>query len=201
MADEKKGRQQKSKKRAVDKWKKKTWFTILAPAEFERKILGETVSEKPETLEGRTISASLRDIANQIKKQHISIKFKIREIKGDKAYTEAVGHEIKGSYLKRMSRRRSSKIERVQVIRLKDGANARIKSVVITARKTTAKRKTAIGKILNEEVGRFISRLSSEKLVYEIVFGNIESRIFKEVKKVAPVKKIEIVKSSISRSK
>jgi len=201
LADEKKGKPQRAKKRTVDKWKKKTWFTIYAPAEFDRKILGETVSEKPETLKGRTITASLRDIANQIKKQHISIRFMVNDIKGNKAYTIVKGHTIKPAYLKRLSRRRTSKIERVQTIRLTDGKNAKIKSLVITARKSTKQRKTALGKILDDEVRKFISKLSSEKLVHEIVFGNVEARIFREVKKVSPIKKIEIVKSNIFDSK
>ncbi|MBI2598211.1 MAG: hypothetical protein HYW50_03375 [Candidatus Diapherotrites archaeon] len=82
------------KKRKVDKWKKKTWFTIIAPKEFAGKEIGTTVAEKPENLLGRTIWVSVRDLAAQARKQHVTIIFKIFDVKGNKAFAKAAGHFI-----------------------------------------------------------------------------------------------------------
>jgi len=92
--------QPKKKTKTTDKWKKKSWYAIIAPEEFERKQLGETVVEKPENLIGRVVTVTGRELANQPKKQHIQLKFKVRTVAANKANTEAVGHEVKDSYLK-----------------------------------------------------------------------------------------------------
>jgi len=92
MAKDKKGKkdkapQPKTRKKTTDKWKKKAWYTIVAPDEFESKEIGETIVEKPENLVGRTIIITGRELANQPKKQHVQLKFKIRETKGNKAFS------------------------------------------------------------------------------------------------------------------
>lgn len=39
--DKKVNVQPKQRKKTVDKWKKKSWYTIVAPKDFESKELGE----------------------------------------------------------------------------------------------------------------------------------------------------------------
>ena len=41
----------KGSRRVVDKWKKKKWFSILAPAMFDKRPLAETPGEKPKNIE------------------------------------------------------------------------------------------------------------------------------------------------------
>ena len=135
---------QKAKKRTVDKWKRKVWYTIFAPKEFEKKELGDTVAIKPELLEGRRISVGLSQIARQAKKPHVSVKFRVNEVKGNKAYTEAIGHSVKDAYMRRFVRRRSSKIEVVQKVTTKDNVNAVVKTIVVTAKKVAKSRRTEI---------------------------------------------------------
>src|SRR3989338_5004185 len=109
-----KAAQPKTRKKTADKWKKKAWYTIVAPEEFEGKEIGETISEKAEMLLGRVILVNGRDLANQPKKQHIKIKFKVKTTSGNKAHTEAVGHIIKDDFIRRLIRRRSSKVMSVR---------------------------------------------------------------------------------------
>jgi len=52
----------KKKSKTTDKWKKKAWYTIIAPEEFERRELGETIAEKPETLIGRLITVQQENL-------------------------------------------------------------------------------------------------------------------------------------------
>ncbi|MBU0662220.1 MAG: 30S ribosomal protein S3ae [Candidatus Diapherotrites archaeon] len=196
MAEAKKGKE-RAAKRAVDKWKKKVWYTMFAPAEFDRKVLGETVASKPELLEGRIINASVRDLGGDPKKAHVKLVFKINDIKGDKAYTEVVGHLIGAGYLRRFTRRRMSKIEIVQDALTKDGKKARVKVICLTARKAERAKERAISKMLREQMAAFIKGVNSVKLVDELVFGNVSMKIFNEVKKIAPIKRIEVAKSRI----
>ena len=189
------------KKRTVDKWKKKTWFTIIAPKEFDRKELGSTIAEKEENVMNRTIWANVRDLTNQPKKQHISILFKVNEVKGSKAYAIAVGHEIREGYLRKFIRRRSSKIEMVQTVTLKNGDNLRVKTVVVTGNKSDRNRETDLRKVVKEVMEQSVSNQDSQQVISELVFGSIPQKIFDEAKRILQIKRIEITKSSIMPGK
>src|SRR3989344_8088296 len=185
------------KKRTVDKWKKKTWFTVIAPKEFDRKELGSTIAEKEENVLNRTVWANVRDLTNQPKKQHISILFKVNDVKGSKAYAIAVGHEIKEGYLRKFIRRRSSKVEMVQTATLKNGDSIRIKTVTVTGANIDRNKETDIRKVMKEVIEKSVAEQDTQQVVSDLVFGSIPQKIFDEAKRIAPIKRIEIIKSAI----
>lgn len=194
MAEEKKEKKGKPK-RTVDKWKKKKWFTIYAPKLFDQKVVGETVAEKPELLKGRIISVSARDVTNQPRKQHVSLNFKVRDVQALKVYTELVGHEVKPSFLKRMIRRRSSKIETNQIVQLKNESKASVKTVVLSMKKLRERQKTAIRKIMIQKIDYAGKKKDFDDFVQELVFGHVAAKIGNEAKKIALIKRVEVVKS------
>ena len=198
---EKPKKQLKIRKKVTDKWKKKSWFTLIAPAEFERKELGETVVEKPESLIGKTIKVTARELANQPKKQHIQLKFKVVSYTGNRADTIIVGHEIKDSFLKRIVRRRSSKIMSVKTYLSKDNTKFRIKFIIVTEKKVSRKQKASLKKKTEDMTVKIISQIENNKVIDELVFGTIPNKIYPELKPIVPVKRIEITKSSIIESK
>ncbi len=191
-----KAAQPKTKRKSVDKWKKKAWFTVIAPAEFERKEIGETIAEKPEMVIGRVIEISGRDLANQPKKQHIKIVFKVASISGNKAMAEAAGHYIKDDYIRRLIRRRSSKIMLVRTYKTKDGKSVRAKVVVVSERNASGKQRASLFKKTEELCRKFIAEIDSRKIVDELVFGNLPNRLYPDLKKIVPIKRIEFAKSS-----
>ncbi|MCR4368768.1 MAG: hypothetical protein NUV67_02565 [archaeon] len=189
--------QPKTRKKTTDKWKKKAWYSVLAPAEFENRVIGETISEKPETLMGRTVLISGRDLANQPKKQHVQLKFRVIGTSGTSANTEAVGHEIKDSYLRRVVRRRASKIMSVKNYTSKDGRTFKVKIVIATERKASQKQKASIRRKTEELAALIIADFDSKKVIDELVFGTVPNKIYPELKKIVPIKRIEITKSSL----
>ena len=189
--------QPKTKRKSVDKWKKKAWYSIVAPSEFEGRLLGETVAEKPELLQGRIVSITAGELANQPKKGHIHLKFRVININANKANTEPAGHLIKDSYMKRVVRRRSSKIMLVKDYQSKDKRTFKVKTVVVTERKASQRQKAGLLKKTDEIVAKFIAETDSKKVVEQLVFGNLPNRIYPEAKKIVPIKRIEIANSSL----
>ncbi|MFH1587797.1 MAG: hypothetical protein ABIA76_00470 [Candidatus Diapherotrites archaeon] len=189
------------KGKTVDKWKKKQWYEILAPTEFKRISLGDTVATKPEQVKGRTIKASLRKITNQIKRQFVEVLFRITEVKGNNAYTESAGHEIPESFLKKFIRRRSSKIQLVQDCSTKDKAKIRVKTMVLTARKATANQRTAIRAIIKEEVKSFCAKTNKETIISEFLLSDFTNKLHEKCKKIMPVKRVEVTKTRIYQEK
>src|SRR3989344_3274521 len=186
---------EKGQKRTKDKWKRKIWYEIFAPKIFNQKKVGETVAEKPELLNGRVITVSLREIINQPKKGHLMMKFKINNVQGSKAYTELTGHEIVSSYLKRIIRRNVSKVEAVNDFISKDNKKIRVKAVVITQKKVPKKQETDIRKIIIETIEEEAKHKNYEELINEFVFGGTPSGIFNKAKKISLIKRVEVLKS------
>ncbi len=194
---EKKGK----RKRVIDKWKKKKWYKILAPKSFNQREIGETPSEKDSLVLNRVVLVSARDLGIQTKKQHLSLKFKVFDVQGLKAQTKTVQIEIKPSFLRRIIRRRSSKMEVNQTEYLKDGSKAKIKTVAISLHKLSQKKKKSIRKLLFEKVKAISKSKDFEELIQEIIFGTHFEKAFNEIKKIAPMKRVEIVKASLTEGK
>ncbi|PIN84658.1 MAG: hypothetical protein COV47_06135 [Candidatus Diapherotrites archaeon CG11_big_fil_rev_8_21_14_0_20_37_9] len=200
-AEKKQATKPKTKRKTTDKWKKKAWYTIIAPAEFERTELGHTIVEKPENLVNRVILISGRELANQPKKQHFILKFKITDVTASKANTESIGHEIKESYLKRTVRRRASKVAIVSNFNSKDNKNWKIQIIAITDRKASRTQKTAIRRLMTEAAKKYFGEIDSAKIVDSIVFGQVSNKIYTDAKKIVPLKRLEITKSAIQIGK
>ena len=187
----------KKQKRTTDKWKKKKWFDIISPAVFDKKKVAETVAEKPEQLNGRVLQISLRDMSGDMKKHYFNVLLQIDNVQGLKAYTKAVGHALKPSYLHRLIRRNNSKMETVQDLTTKDGTLIRVKTVAISQRKIARDKKTAIRKIMVDQVAKAAAEKDFDKLLQEFISGGVATGIFTDSKKVALLKRVEVSKSRI----
>jgi small subunit ribosomal protein S3Ae len=199
------GKEKKGKKvvkrKTIDKWKKKKWFSLTAPSFFNSQSLGETVAEEPEMVMKRSIVVNAADLTNQSKLRHIALRFQVSNVQGQKAQTQLVGHEIQDSYLRRLVRRRSSKIQVVEDVSLKDGEKVRVKAVTITGRKASRAQESEIRRIMKEELKNSAANKPFDQFVQELIFGTASSNIFKAVKKIVPIKRIEINKSLVLKQK
>ena len=198
---EKEKEKPKEKKKTVDKWKKKIWYKIYAPAEFEEKEIGETVAEKPQMVMNRVVSASVRDLAGNPTKGQIYMQFKVKDVKGNKAYTDVIGFSTNESYMRRLIRRRMSKIEVVFDTVTNDNMKVRVAGIALTAKKATEKQRAGVYKAMREELEKFCKTKPYEKLISELIFGNVAAKVFNIVKKIVPIKRVEIVKATLLPSK
>ncbi len=189
------------KKRGVDKWKKKVWYAIFSPEEFEKREIGQTVAEKPEFVLGRTITMSAGEIAKQPRLSHVSIRFKVSDVQGQKAFTQLQSFAVADSYTRRIVRRRSSKLQVVQSVLTKDGFRARVKMITITGQKVTQAQGSAIRKIMSDELDKAAGAREFRVLVQELMFGNLSSGIAKRAKKIAGVKRVEVTKCVLLEEK
>ncbi len=186
-----------SAKRTVDKWKRKKWFKVYASKEFDQKEIAETPAEKEKTVPGRTINANLGDLTGERQKRHITIKFKIKEVKGQQAYTEIVKHEASHGYINRLVRRKSSKIEAVQTVTTKDNRKVKVKTLALSQKKLERRQEMAIRKGIVQSVERSAAKNDFSPFIQLVVFGVLASKLFKDLKKVAPLKRVEIIKSVV----
>jgi small subunit ribosomal protein S3Ae len=120
--------------------------------------------------------------------------FRIVEVKGMNAHTVFDGFELVREYLRRNVRRRRSLIRIVQKIETSDGKKLNITVYTFTARKIDTSKKDLMRKIMMDAVHRIAKENNFESLVQKMLLGTMASEIFKQVKTVAQVKRVEISK-------
>jgi len=179
--------------KTIDKWKRKKWFKIFAPDLFEKREIGETPAEKPELVMGRVIKVNIRTLTGQIKKAHIEAFLKIDNVQGLNASTEVVGMRVKPDTMRRVVRRRNSKIDFVQDEMTKDGKKVRVKSTVVCMKKIERAKETLIRNRLKEELAKLCASKSRDELINEAIFGNALNALYISLKNIAGIKRVEIM--------
>jgi small subunit ribosomal protein S3Ae len=185
------------KSQTSDAWKKKKWFKIIAPKILNQKEIGETLALEGEDLVGRRIKPSLRETTGNIRQGHVKTVLRISNVKGDQAYTELVGHEIQRDYIRRIVRRRMSVVKTIVSLKTKDGSQLQITAVTFTRRRGYSTQVKTIRKIMTDILTKEAASKPYEQVMQEIIFGKTPARIVREVKKVLPIRRVEIVKTEL----
>jgi len=184
-------------RRVKDKWKSKSWYRIVAPEIFEGSVIGETVATDPESLLGRVTEISLQDLAGDFSRTHIKAKFKINGIRGGECKTRFIGHEMTTDYIRRLTRRRRSKIEAVFTVRTKEGFKIKVKPLSITNKRINSSIKRSVRKKQREVVKEMANDSRLGEFAEKILFGELAKKIANECKTVYPLKQVEIWKSEV----
>ncbi len=184
-------------RKVKDKWKAKTWYTLHAPEMFNRVALGETPAEEAEKLLGRVTEVTVQDITGDFSKMHIKLMFQADDIKGTEVNTHFVGHDMTSDYIRRLTRRKRSRVDGVIDVTAKDGARLRVKPMAITDRRIQSSKQSAIRSAMYQVVSDMASRATLGDLVKAIISGEMAKNISTACKPVQPVFKVEVRRSEV----
>ncbi len=182
--------------RVKDKWASKKWYTLIAPEYFGMAELGETPADDPNKVINRTVETTLSDLTGDYSNQNPYKKliFKVYRVAGENAYTKFHRFELTREYLNSLTRRRTSKIEDVIDVTTSDGYTLRVKPVAFTIKRCKSSQKRAIRAIMREIVLKKGSSQNFVQFLQECVLGKIPSEIYKNAKKIYPLRRVEIRK-------
>lgn len=184
--------------RSVSKQKRgKKWYTVLAPEQFDRQELGETVAEEAENVTGRTIETTLGELTGDQGANNTKLTFKITEVAGETAYTEFVKYELTRDYLRSLVRRGASKIDAAITVLTTDDYRVQIQPVAFTTKKADASQEKAIRERMVEMVEEAAAERDFEELVDSIVEGRLSSAIYGDAKTIYPLRRVEIQKATL----
>ena len=192
-----KARSRTAARKVKDKWKAKTWYNVLAPESFDHVTVSETLADETSKLMNRITEVSLQDITNDFRKSHVKLFFEVCDIEGTNAHTQFIGHTLTSDYLRRMIRRKRSKIDGVYDVVTKDGARVRIKPFATTDRRIQTSQKKVIRDIMKNTINKEANASTLSEFIKIIIDGKIGSEIYKSCKKIYPVKRIEIYKTHV----
>jgi small subunit ribosomal protein S3Ae len=192
-----KARSRTAARKIKDRWKAKSWYNILAPSAFDSVTVADTLADSPESLMNRVTGVSLQDLTNDFRKSHITLYFKINKVEESNAHTQFAGHTLTSDYLRRMIRRRRSKIEGVYDVTTRDGAVLRVKPFATTDKRIQNSQRKVVRDAMKKTIDDSAKVNTLNEFVKEILDGKIGSDIYKNCKKLYPVKRIEIYKTEV----
>ncbi|MHA1713707.1 MAG: 30S ribosomal protein S3ae [Candidatus Ranarchaeia archaeon] len=183
-----------------DKWRSKTWYEVYSPSYFNSTEIATSPAIDDKALKGRVFETTLYDLTDDFTKSHINLKFQVDSVKGNKAYTIFKGHELTRDYLRSLVRRGTSRIDGIFDVTTADNYKIRLRSVVFTHSRGNTSQQRAIRKIMAEQVNQYAHETPFEKFVGDLVNGSLAEKIGKAAKVIMPVRRVEIIKSTLRGS-
>jgi len=182
--------------RSVSRQKQeKRWYTVLAPEQFDRAEIGQTVAAEPEQALGRTIETTLADLRNDASGNNTKLTFKITEMASDTAYTEFIKHEMTRDYLRSLVRRGSSKVAAYVTALTTDDYRVQVQPVALTTNDESQEK--AIRRTMIDIVEEAAAERTFESLADSVVEGRLSSAIYNDAKTIYPLRRVEIQKMTL----
>jgi len=192
-----KARSRTAARKIKDRWKAKNWYDVVAPPSFENATIAQTLSSDPNLLIDRVTEVSMQDLTNDFRKSHILLYFKIHNVEDSTAHTKFVGHSLTSDYLRRMIRRRRSKIEGIYDVITRDGAKVRIKPFATTDKRIQNSQKRVARESMKKTLETQAKSSTLSEFIRNIIEGNIGRDIYKNCKNLYPLKRVEIFKTEV----
>jgi small subunit ribosomal protein S3Ae len=192
-----KARSRTAARKIKDRWRAKNWYNVLAPPSFDNVTIADTLTDNPESLINRVTGVSLQDLTNDFRKSHITIFFKVSKVEETNAHTQFSGHSLTSDYLRRMIRRRRSKIEGVYDVTTRDGAVLRVKPFATTDKRIQNSQRKVVREAMKKTITDSAKTNTLSEFVKDILDGRVGSDIYKNCKKLYPVKRVEIYKTEV----
>ena len=192
-----KARSRTAARKIKDKWKAKSWYNILAPPSFDNVTVADTLSDNPDELINRVTEVSLQDLTNDFRKSHIKLFFKIYKVEESNALTKYTGHTLTSDYLRRMIRRKRSKIDGVYDVTTRDGAVVRVKPFATTDKRIQNSQRKIVRETMKKTISNQAKTNTLAEFIKNIIDGKTGSDIYKNCKKLYPVKRVEIHKTQV----
>ncbi len=183
--------------RRVEGWKAKSWYKVYTPENLGKAYLGDTIANDAESVVGRVMQTTLGEILNDYSRQNVKMKFRIAEVAGDSAYTEFIGHELTRDYLRSLVKRRTSRIDSHIPITTKDGKKVELTVVCYTLSRANLSQVHSIRGIITQKVLATATEGDLAALLNGIITGEISKELFKDLKLVFPIRRVEVIKSKV----
>ena len=183
-----------------DKWKLKSWLTVLASPSFGSAPIVRIPVTDAEKARGRVVETTLYDILKQ-DPQHYSFKlyFQVDRVEGETAHTVLRGHEYSREYLRSLVRRGSSMSDFIKDYRTKDGYLVRVYCIAFSQGRMNTSKKHDLRSVMDKVIGERASSLTYDQFAQEMVLQKIASDVYNEAKKVTHLRHVGLRKSKLIR--
>ena len=183
-----------------DKWRSKKTYKVRAPGIFQHAEIGETIANEPEQIIGRTLETTFQELSGgaDAGKAHIKLRFQIERVTGD-GFAEArfIGHDLTSDYIRRLARRKRSKIDLAIRTVTQDGVAIILKPVAVGEQRLQSNLRTQLRHKLDSLLLEEAALRSSPEFVREMLQGELAKVLSQGLRTLYPLKKIEIRSSVV----
>lgn len=172
--------------------KKKVWYNILSSKDFNQSVIGETMTSDESKLVGRSIWVNLADLTRDVKTQNVKIRFRITEVKDNKANTEIIGYNLLPTYIKRVVKVSKIRVDDSFVCTTKDNIKIRIKPILITKSTTNQAVLTMLRKKIREYFNHVCSKETYSKFIADLIAHKLQRDLKNLLKKIYPLNVAEV---------
>lgn len=183
------------------KIKKKEWYSLIAPKLFRNVPLGQTLITEVKLALGKTITANLMNLINDVKKQNINIIFEVDKIEGKNAMTRVIGFKLVPTSIKRLTRRRSQKIELSFIAMTSDNQRVRVKPIIFARSATKSSVNRTLHKNIIDTIKKAIVKMTFEQLVTDLINHNFQRTLSQKLKRTYPIRIAEVKYMKIEKEK
>lgn len=195
--EEEKREEKRERRVGKETWRAKEWYEIIAPPMFGGAKIGETPTLDARQLSGRVLETTLGDLIDDFSKSHIKLYFQVKGIEGNRAVTKFIGHDMARDYVRSQVRRRATKVDNISTVTTQDGYRMRISSMVTSLRRVQSSQIEAVRSGMHEVVEHRAAERTFDQFVQEVVLGKLAADIYKVIKKICPVKRVEVRKTKV----
>src|SRR3989344_3524064 len=162
----------------------KVWYEILASKHFNNATIGETLCSDPNKLIGRHLEINYSTIANDPKRQNIKLGFVIDNVNENKANTNLISYQLTSSYIKRLVKRSSNKIDDSFLFKTKDDVKIRIKPSIYLKSKTKRSILKVLRKFIKEIIDNYFKENDYDAIISSILNYEIQKLIKDYLRKI-----------------
>ncbi|MBU1199665.1 MAG: hypothetical protein KKF46_01285 [Nanoarchaeota archaeon] len=174
------------------KVRKKKWFHVVAPKFFREQVIGDIHLYDSEQMLNRKLTVNMMNLTGNPRNQNVNVMLIIKEIKEGKGMTEILGYEMMPSSVKRIVRRGRTKVSDSVIIATRDNKKVIIKPLLITSRHANKSAANSIRVLARNTLVTYVSKLTYEKLVEEIITFKLQKFLGNTTAKIAPMRNAEI---------
>ncbi len=186
-----------TRKKVKDKWKAKEWYRVIAPPMFNKALIAETMADEPGKLNNRIVETTMQELSGDASKAHLKLYFQIDSVKGNEAYTQFIGHSLTSDYIRRLGRKRRTKIDETYNVTTKDGDKLILKIMALAEKKIQSSQETSLRNIIKKTVENTSKTKTLNAIVKDITSGSISASIFSKCKHIYPLKRVEVRASEV----
>jgi len=187
----------RKKDKDIQKWKKKKWYPLMAPGIFNNQMLGETSTFEPAKVLGKAITVNLMNLTGEAKNQNVNLRLKVRDVKEGQGHTEVVGYTLSPAFIKRVVRRRHSRVDSTFTISTKDKKKLIVKPMIITRNKANRSEVTSLRAGAKDALSEIAADNNYDDFVKGMVNYRMQLDMRKRLSKLYPLKTFEIKKMNL----
>ena len=191
----------KKKKTTQTKAKKKKWFPIFAPQQFQGMSLGETYVAESTLMADKFITVNLSTLTRSMRKQNVNIHFKVDKVEDGKASTTIIGYSLINAAMKRLVRRGRDKITDSFLVKTKNKKVMRIKPILITLNKGTKSTQSAVRLEARRVIREHVFTKNIEETFSDIIDAKLQKMVKEACQKIYPLKTVEFRMAKLEEGK